>query len=98
MFAPGTTMIRFSPRPSTQIGATPVGCASVALTSAVSIPKDARFASVISPKTSFPTEPTKLTRAPRSAHITAWFAPLPPKPSDEERPTTVSPARGSSST
>lgn len=58
------------------------------------MPKPSKFFTVRSPKTSVATQLTIETLAPKSAAITAWFAPLPPKPMLNERPQMVSPGVG----
>ena len=83
--------------PTQRVGAAPVAASSVKVTAEVSIPNEFRFSRVIWPNVSWPRQPTKRTDAPSSAHITAWFAPLPPKPSENASPITVSPASGNRS-
>ena len=94
-FAPGETTIVVSPAASTVIRATPVG-SSVSRTSS-STPASRSPASASSANASRPTAPTNVTLAPRRAHATAWFAPLPPGNRASVAPLTVSPGRGSCS-
>ena len=92
--APGTTMIRFVPSASTQIGATPLEPGD---------PHDAarpRSRAARSCRGSCqrrrrrPSAPMNATSAPRRRAMTAWLAPLPPKPDWKRSPMTVSPGPG----
>ncbi len=93
--APGTYAIRFCPdASSTVISATPEGAAAISATSCVSISAARRSARRARPKSSRPTAPSTAVRAPERAAATAWFAPLPPPKTANDRPVTVSPASG----
>jgi hypothetical protein len=90
-------MMRFWPLGSTKIGATPVGTPGTIFTCVVSIPNEAKFLIVASPKRSLPTRATMTTSAPHSRAAIAWLAPLPPKPRSKFWPNMVSPGRGKAS-
>ena len=85
--------MRFVPSGSTQIGATPLA-PGARETNVTSIPCSWKFVRVVSPNTSSPRVFTIETVAPKRLAITAWLAPLPPKPNANESPITVSPACG----
>ena len=86
-------MIRFMPRPSTQIGATPDEPGTRRM-NAVSTPWTVSSARYDSPYASWPRVFASATLAPSRAAATAWFAPLPPKPIRNSVPTSVSPSPG----
>ncbi len=94
-FAPGATTIVVSPSASTVMSATPVGASFGSQRSRT--PASRSPASASPANTSFPTAPTMRTSAPSRAAATAWFAPFPPGPRENDAPVTVSPARGSRS-
>ncbi|CAB4585743.1 unannotated protein [freshwater metagenome] len=77
-FAPGTTMIEFSPASLTPMSARPVGVPATTRTPVVSTPSAAITPSSRRPASSSPTADTNATRAPARAEATAWFSPLPP--------------------
>mmetsp|Transcript_19376 Transcript_19376/g.57598 ORF Transcript_19376/g.57598 Transcript_19376/m.57598 type:complete len:267 (-) Transcript_19376:100-900(-) len=90
-FAPGTTIMVFSPCASTVISATPVAASGVDVLGAASTPRRAKLSRVASPKESAPVLQTILTRLPSSDAATAWLAPLPPKSCSKLVPMSVSP-------
>ncbi len=69
-FAPGTTMIRFVPRASTQIGATPDEPGTRRM-KVVSMPSEASLSRYAVPWPSSPSVLTMATAAPKRAAITA---------------------------
>ena len=101
-FAPGATVMMFSPDSSTVIMAIPVGAPGTVRTARSSIPSLASVALSVRPKSSSPTQPTIRTRIPESAPslaaATAWLAPFPPGAMAAAPPRTVAPGPGSAGT
>ncbi len=93
--APGTTIIAFSPRTSSiMITADPVAISQFS-TSDASIPSADHVSRASLPNASSPSRESICTSAPARAAATAWFDPLPPGPSANPLPISVSPQPGS---
>ncbi len=101
-FAPGATVIMFSPAWSTVIIAIPVGVPTTVLTRLSSTPSDRSACRSVRPKSSSPAQPTIATCIPASrasrAAATAWLAPFPPGAKAAAPPSTVAPGTGRSGT
>ena len=93
-FAPAATAMRFSPRGSTTIRATPVD-REVTARPLRSIPSTASAERASLPMSSAPIAPTNATRAPSRAAAVAPFPPLPPGKRTRSAPVTVWPGPGS---
>ena len=77
-FAPGTTMIEFSPLADTPMSARPVGASDNSTSELRSMESASITAINWRAASSPPTAPAKAVRAPARAAATAWFRPLPP--------------------
>ena len=97
-FAPGATVMMFSPPLSTVIMASPVGTPRTVRTAASLTPSATRAARSALPKSSSPTQPAISTSPPSRAAATAWLAPLPPGAKAAAPPSTVAPGAGSRGT
>src|SRR5688500_4942875 len=97
-FAPGATVIAFSPSGVTVMKAAPVDEPGTSFTRVVSTPLSASDLTSGPPKPSSPTRPRKATLAPRRAAAAAWLAPLPPLWVARRASVTVSPGAGRRST
>ena len=101
-FAPGATVIMFSPAWSTVIIAIPVGTPAATRTPVSSTPSARSACRSAAPNSSSPTQPTiamVMPAAPPSrAAATAWLAPLPPGAKTAAPPSTVAPGPGSAGT
>ena len=92
-FAPGTTMIEFSPSSLTPIKARPVGSLTTC-TAEISTSSFLNAARKVSPAWSLPNAPIKAVLAPAREAAIAWLAPLPPQNSKLFDHVTVSPGFG----
>src|SRR5215210_3927899 len=93
-FAPGATVIAFSPSGVTVMKAVPVDEPETSCTRLVSTPLSASDRTSGPPNPSSPTRPRNATLAPRRAAAAAWLAPLPPLWVARRASVTVSPGAG----